>query len=579
MLKFKTLRWQNFLSTGQYFNEVYLDKYDRTLVSGENGAGKSTVLDALTYALYGKSFRGINIKNLINSINEKNCVVEVEFISGGSDYIVRRGMKPKIFEIEKDGVVLDQDAKSADTQQLLEDQILKMSYKAFCQVVILGSSNYTPFMKLSAGDRRNVVENLLDINIFSLINDILKKRLTTIKDKLNLVKNTLIGYEAKIKSHERVLETLELKKNESITSKKEEIKELNKKIKKLESKIESLTEKKESLLFLILDQDSVEKMLIRSEKIKEDLDSKIKTIGRENKFYEDNNHCPTCEQKIDVGFKEKAVESNSEKIIKYEEAIKEILDVINDSEEKVNRFNEISSDASDINVQVLENKSAISHNNKLVEKYEIEIKKSLGHGESFTRETNLLKEATKKYNKVKEENDELVRDKNDLDIIAELLKDGGIKAKIIKHYLPIMNNYINKFLSQMGLFCQFTLDEQFNETILARHRDNFSYNNFSEGERLRIDLSFLFTWREISRLKNSVSCNLLILDEVFDSSLDGVGTEEFMKIIRTMGDRSNVFIISHKADQISDSFRNHITFKKKGNFSEMTFMDRNDVKD
>lgn len=583
MLRFKNLRWKNFLSTGQYFNEIYLDKYDRTLVSGENGAGKSTILDALTYSLYGKSFRGINIKNLVNSVNEKDCVVEVEFQTGKHSYLVRRGMKPKIFEIHKDGNLLDQDAKALDYQQMLEDQILKMSYKAFCQVVILGSSNYTPFMKLSTGDRRSVVEDLLDINIFSLMNSALKSRLTTAKDKLVIIKGSISTLEAKIDGHERVIDTLEKKKQESVDKYLDQIKDLESKREDLEKIVNDLCSKykagnpvneREHLKSAV---DQEERKLLKSEGLQTDLKKKIKKIDKDAGFFKDNNHCPTCEQSIEENFKDKMVASYDKKKEKYEDAIKDITKIIDDFETTIPRlFERVNGMQEDVK-SFLSMEKEVASIDGTIKQCELMAESTSSFGDEYKKETALLEETNKKYDEVKGENDSLIVEKSDLDLIAVLLKDDGIKAKIIKHYLPIMNNLINQHLSQMGLFCQFTLDEKFNESILARHRDAFSYNNFSEGERLRIDLSFLFTWREIARMKNSVSCNLLILDEVFDSSLDNIGTEEFMKIIHNMRGNANVFVISHKADQISDKFINHITFEKKGNFSNMTFLDRKNV--
>ena len=577
MLVFKNLRWKNFLSTGQYFNEVYLNKYDRTLVSGENGAGKSTILDALTYALYGKSFRGINIKSLINSINEKDCVVEVEFESGGHEYKIVRGMKPKVFEIYRDGDLVDQEAKAVDYQQMLEDQILRMTYKAFCQVVILGSSNYTPFMKLSTGDRRKVVEDLLDINIFSLMNVVLKSRLTSAKDKLVLVKGAISALEAKIEGHERVISTLEKKKKESVDKYKEQVESLGERKKSLEeaaSGLKDIVTKRDSINAEI---DKTDRSLLKSESIHSEMRKKIKGINRDMKFFEDNDCCPTCEQSIDSEFKDKMILSHKKKREKFDEAEKEISEIIREFEKKTESLKIKVSDMQEDVQRFMDIEKEIISVNGVIDQCNKMIQESSSYGEEYKKEEALLEKTKIEYEEVRGKNDSLVNEKSDLEIVASLLKDGGIKAKIIKHYLPIMNNLINKFLSSMGLFCQFTLDEHFDESILSRHRDVFSYNNFSEGERLRIDLSFLFAWREIARLKNSVSCNLLILDEVFDSSLDNVGTEEFMKIVHSMRGDANVFVISHKADQISDKFINHITFEKKGNFSTMTFLDRNDA--
>ena len=569
MIIFKTLSWRNFLSTGNYKTVLDLRRHNNTLVSGDNGAGKSTMLDALTFALFGKSFRGINIPQLLNSINNKDCEVEITFSIGKNEYRVFRSLKPKKFEIYKNGDMLDQDAKSRDYQKILEEQILKMSYKSFCQVVILGSSNYVPFMQLSASDRRLVVENLLDIDIFSVMNGLVKSKVQLNKDQIKDIEYKIILTKNKAEEKEKLIKSLEKKSNESIEKYKKEIEVSKKSISKLESSIDSIQKEVDELFLSIPDKDETSTNLIQSESEITQLNKKLKNIQKSVKFYEDNDSCPTCKQDIQQHHKESVhaekeqERSDINKEIEYQNVCIESL------ERRLTIINSVLSDIQEKEKQISGKQSEISALLQYVSKMEQSVTSVL----SETTEVQEVKgELTKLATVGKdfvEQRKELIEDRHYYNIASLLLKDSGIKSKIIKHYLPIMNRLINKYLLDMDFFCQFNLDENFNETIKSRHRDEFTYHSFSEGERLRIDLSLLLAWREVARLKNSVNCNLLILDEVFDSSLDGVGTEEFLKLLTQFGDRANIFVISHKSDSMTDKFQNHIVFEKKNNFSRI----------
>lgn len=569
MIIFKTLSWRNFLSTGNYKTVLDLRRHNNTLVSGDNGAGKSTMLDALTFALFGKSFRGINIPQLLNSINNKDCEVEITFSIGKNEYRVFRSLKPKKFEIYKNNELLDQSAKAKDYQKILEEQILKMTYKSFCQVVILGSSNYVPFMQLSASDRRLVVENLLDIDIFSVMNGLVKSKVQLNKDQIKDIEYKIILTKNKAEEKEKLIKSLEKKSNESIEKYKKEIEVSKKSISKLESSIDSIQKEVDELFLSIPDKDETSTNLIQSESEITQLNKKLKNIQKSVKFYEDNDSCPTCKQDIQQHHKESVhaekeqERSDINKEIEYQNVCIESL------ERRLTIINSVLSDIQEKEKQISGKQSEISALLQYVSKMEQSVTSVL----SETTEVQEVKgELTKLATVGKdfvEQRKELIEDRHYYNIASLLLKDSGIKSKIIKHYLPIMNRLINKYLLDMDFFCQFNLDENFNETIKSRHRDEFTYHSFSEGERLRIDLSLLLAWREVARLKNSVNCNLLILDEVFDSSLDGVGTEEFLKLLTQFGDRANIFVISHKSDSMTDKFQNHIVFEKKNNFSRI----------
>ena len=569
MIIFKTLSWRNFLSTGNYKTVLDLRRHNNTLVSGDNGAGKSTMLDALTFALFGKSFRGINIPQLLNSINNKDCEVEITFSIGKNEYRVFRSLKPKKFEIYKNNELLDQSAKAKDYQKILEEQILKMTYKSFCQVVILGSSNYVPFMQLSASDRRLVVENLLDIDIFSVMNGLVKSKVQLNKDQIKDIEYKIILTKNKAEEKEKLIKSLEKKSNESIEKYKKEIEVSKKSISELESSIDSIQKEVDELFLSIPDKDETSTNLIQSESEITQLNKKLKNIQKSVKFYEDNDSCPTCKQDIQQHHKESVhaekeqERSDINKEIEYQNVCIESL------ERRLTIINSVLSDIQEKEKQISGKQSEISALLQYVSKMEQSVTSVL----SETTEVQEVKgELTKLATVGKdfvEQRKELIEDRHYYNIASLLLKDSGIKSKIIKHYLPIMNRLINKYLLDMDFFCQFNLDENFNETIKSRHRDEFTYHSFSEGERLRIDLSLLLAWREVARLKNSVNCNLLILDEVFDSSLDGVGTEEFLKLLTQFGDRANIFVISHKSDSMTDKFQNHIVFEKKNNFSRI----------
>ena len=567
LILFQTLTWKNFLSTGNHKTKLDFTRHNNTLVSGENGAGKSTMLDALTFALFGKSFRGINIPQLVNTINEKDCEVEIKFKVGNDDYKVFRSLKPKKFEIYKNGNLLDQDSKTKDYQKILEEQILKMSYKSFCQVVILGSSNYVPFMQLSASDRRLVVENLLEIDVFSVMNTLVRARLQMTKEYVKDIDTKIEIAKSKVDEKQKLIDTLEKKSNDSVEKYELEIQESKKQIEDLELEIKELQSKVSKLRQQIKDVNAVPKSLIKMETLEGQLKSKIKGITKNSKFYEDNDTCPSCKQDIQEHHKKYVWEEMLHEQEEIENAIVDLNSKVKDTEKRLGEINSVVEDINKLEKGISQKQNQISVSSQYTRKIQNDIDSILTEGSEVQESKDELQQLLGEGKVHVERRKELIEDKHYLAIASTLLKDSGIKSKIIKHYLPIMNKLINKYLADMDFFCQFNLDENFNETIKSRHRDEFSYHSFSEGERLRIDLSLLLAWREIARLKNSVNCNLLILDEVFDSSLDAVGTEEFLKLLTSFGSRANIFVISHKSDTMTDKFQNHIVFQKKNNFS------------
>ena len=569
MITFKTLSWKNFLSTGNHKTTIDFTSHNNTLISGENGAGKSTMLDALTFSLFGKSFRGINIPQLVNSINEKECEVEINFKLGSDDYRVFRSLKPKKFEIYKNGDLLDQDAKAKDYQKILEEQILKMSYKSFCQVVILGSSNYVPFMQLSASDRRLVVENLLDIDVFSVMNTLVRARLQMTKEYVKDIDTKIEITKNKVDDKQKLIETLEKKSSDSVEEYQKEIEQSRDTVETLNAEIKELRNEICKMIQTVKDRDSEPKSLIKMESLESQLKTKIKTITKNAKFYEENDTCPTCKQNIQEHHKKNVWDEMQKEQEEIETAISELGEKIENSEKRLTEINLVLEKIRGLEGNISTKESEISASNQYIDKMQRSIESVSTEGTEIQEAKDQLSQFIGEGKGHVEKRKDLIEDRHYLDIASVLLKDSGIKSKIIKHYLPIMNKLINKYLTDMDFFCQFNLDENFNETIKSRHRDEFSYHSFSEGERLRIDLSLLLAWREIARLKNSVNCNLLILDEVFDSSLDAVGTEEFLKLLTSFGSRANIFVISHKSDTMTDKFQNHIVFEKKNNFSRI----------
>ncbi len=569
MIIFQKVRWKNFLSTGASFTEINFLKSPNTLIIGNNGAGKSTILDALCFGLFGKPFRKINKPQLLNSINQQAAVVEIEFLIGKKQYKVVRGIKPNIFEVYCNDVLVDQDAKAKDYQEHLEKFILKLNFKSFTQVVILGSASFVPFMQLSPGDRRAIIEDLLDIGIFSSMNGVVKEKMSEIKDTSTKTKYEMDLTSEKINFQKQSIEDHKTRNDEEIAKKKLEINSSIEQNFQLQKDIELIQKHIDVLQKKIEDKLSVEK---KSKKLLQ-LESKIETNIKKNEkdiaFYEEHDNCPTCRQVIDGEFKAEQVTERKNKVVTQREGLEEITAEITKANERIDQINAIIKHISAHNNEIVRHTSTISAVHAFVNKLQREVEALSTHKESIESENAKLRELKEELGVLVKKQEELATEKQYYEFAALLLKDTGIKTKIIRQYLPIMNKLINKYLSAMDFFVNFNINENFEETIKSRHRDEFGYANFSEGEKMRIDLALLFTWRQIAKLKNSTNTNLLILDEVFDSSLDGVGTEEFLKLIHEMGSDTNIFVISHKGDQLFDKFRSIIRFEKKNNFSQV----------
>ena len=568
MIKFKTLRYKNFLSSGNNFTEIELNKNKSTLVVGQNGAGKSTMLDALSFALFGKAHRNINKTQLINSINNKGCLVEIEFSLSGNEFKVSRGIKPNVFEIWKNGTMLNQSSHSREYQKILEQNILKLNHKSFHQVVVLGSSSFIPFMQLPSHIRREVIEDLLDINVFSKMNIILKEKNVQLKDKLKQIDYNIDIVKTKIESQKKYIRDIAALTEENrkdyesrIQASQNIIDELQNENSELSLGLdESVSEADERLRSL---QDRKQSLLLRGQ----DRQSTIRDLEKRITFFEENESCPVCDQAISDGHKHAILLSTQEDRDRRKSEIKQIGTEGQGVESEIEQQTGLLSTLRDRVHKLTANSKEISKLQATISDYRSHIEKEIGTDLTQAR-TDLQKFEDDRSNEL-EEKLKLSDDLNYNSVIIEMLKDTGIKTKIIKQYLPVMNKLVNQYLQILDFFVHFHLDESFQEVIRSRHRDEFTYDSFSEGEKQRIDLALLFTWRQVAKMKNSVSTNLLLLDETFDSSLDHDGVENLLKILYTLGEDTNVFVISHKGDILDGKFDSKIEFVKEKNFSQM----------
>ena len=569
MITFKVVRWKNLLSTGNIFTEVNLVNSPSTLIVGENGAGKSTFIEAISYALYGKPFRRINKPQLINTINQKNMLVELEFSIGNKEFIVRRGMKPNIFEIVQDGILVNQDAAMRDYQEYLEKNILKLNHKSFTQIITLGSRSFVPFMQLPTGQRREIIEDLLDLQIFSIMNTILKQKVSENKEQLREVKYSADLCQEKIRLQKEYMASVKINNDKQIEAHKIKISEIKQTIKNTELDVADLYLEITKLYDLVKDQDKVSGKIKELESLKTAFNDKVSKIRKEIVFYDQNDNCPTCKQGIEHDFKCDTIDKKKSQLTESQTALDEITAKYNELLNRLEEISDTNSKITELNQKIFQYNVQISSNQDFITKLEEEIKRLSTEHKTNTDDQEKLDQLKIELKSYVEKHEALIKQKSIIDVVAVLLKDGGIKSKIIKQYIPVMNKLINKYLASMELTVSFELDENFNETVRSRHRDEFSYDSFSEGEKARIDLAILFAWRAISKLRNANSSNLLILDETFDGSLDSTGTEELLKIISSITADSNVFVISHKPDQMVDKFTNVIRFEKVKNFSRI----------
>ena len=567
MIHFETVRWKNFLSTGNNFTEIQLNRNSTTLIIGENGAGKSTILDALCFGLFGKPFRNINKPQLLNSVNGSAALVEVEFRVGTKKVLIRRGIKPNIFEIHVNGKLYNQDANSRDYQKYLEQQILKLNYRSFTQVVILGSSTFIPFMQLKSKQRREVVEEILDIQIFSLMNMILKIQLKTIVDDMREVDYQYNLTKEKITLQEKYIDEMFMHKEKLIQDKTSLIGGNEEEIFKKNLDIKNHNENNIELLNQITDNDSVNTKHSKLKDIQSQLKEKHRAHTKLVGFFESNEDCPTCQQHIDEVFKTDIIDKKQGEADRVDNGLKELKDELHKVISRQNDIKNIADKIRENEVHVAKENSSLIQLEKFNATLQSEIDQLIA-GEINKGDHNKLDELKETLSGFDMHKSKLREDKTYSEAARNMLQDTGIKTKVIKQYLPIMNRLINTYLTSMEFYVNFTLNESFEETIKSRYRDEFTYDSFSEGEKMRIDLALLFTWRAVAKMKNSTNTNLLILDEIFDSSLDGTGTDEFLKILNTLGDE-NVFVISHKQDALADKFRSTIKFEKVKNFSHV----------
>ena len=568
MIIFRNLKWKNFLSTGNFFTELKLDNNNTTLIVGSNGSGKSTMLDALCFVLFGKPFRNINKGQLVNTINQKDCTVEIEFDTGNKSYKIIRGIKPNVFEIYCNGVLVNQDAAVRDYQEHLEKFILKLNYKSFTQIVLLGSASFTPFMQLSASDRRSIIEDLLDIQIFSRMNSVLKEKFQILKENYSSAKYAFDLKTEKVQMQIQFIENL--KKNTESKIAQQELEIANNEIRIAQSIIveSNLQKDLSDLCTQITDKSKVDSKLVKFANLKNNLGRTMTKVNTDIEFYDTNNECPTCKQGIPHEHKTTIVEERKTKLKELEDALSKLdveVDQLADRQEQIeaiaeqiqNKKSELTTIQSEISVE---------------KRYIDTIKKDIERIKNSKEDTDAEKEKLSILNNELTELDNNMKSLSDERLYYEtatsLLKDTGIKTKIIRQYIPVINKLVNKYLASLDFFVNFNLDESFKETIKSRHRDDFTYASFSEGEKQRIDMALMLTWRAVAKLKNSASTNILILDEIFDSSLDTNGTEDLMKILNLL-EGSNLFVISHKGDILQDKFSNVIRFEKVNNFSRI----------
>jgi DNA repair exonuclease SbcCD ATPase subunit len=566
---FQKITWRNFLSTGNTPIEINLREHPTTLVIGKNGSGKSTVLDALCFALFNKPYRIIKKDQMINTINNADSMVEVWFSVGPKNYQVRRGIKPNVFEIYEDGVLINQNASGVDYQKYLETNIMKLNYRSFCQVVILGSSSYEPFMKMRASYRRDVIEEILDIKVFASMNILLRGRQQELTKEITTLRHNVDLIENKVELQEQHYNELSKRDTDLISLKQKDIEKAQQDKRDYMFRIESLNKEITKNQLKITDKTKVSTKMTQLQKLEAKIDQNLKTHKKALKFFEENTSCPVCTQEIQSDFRQKKVNEEKEQVSKLQDGYKKLLSEITKHEEKIGELDTVSDRIRNIETNVAKLNTSIDELKRYSDRLEDEIEKLRVEDVSGLNIKEEIAKLKQELVVTKEQRDQVIDDKKYVDVLRQIVDDSGARAQIIKKYLPVMNTLINQYLQSMDFFVSFHLDEEFKETVKSRHMDTFNYNNFSEGEKMRIDLALLFTWRSIAKMKNSVNTNLLILDEIFDSSLDGQGTDDFFKIIKTLT-KENIYIISHKGDIMFDKFTNIIKFEKYQNFTRIT---------